>query len=291
MVKMVLDEVSGDVAAVTHVLDSLAAHGDMQTRGQAMLYAPQVAMLRGRPRDALQKIVAFNAFASSAGLPPNAIQEAEYVAAMDVALDRPAPAVSHLDSALAISPIKSAAESDRDYLGVAEGYAQAGRADRARTILAQRSGDVRDTSRLRAELPRLNRVLGEVALAEGHPAEATQYLWKGDSLPDGPLDDCDLCTYTLVGRAYDKANQPDSAIKYYEKSSASTYLFRVSYDMSRAPIERRLGELYEAKGDRDRAVKHYQAFVDFWKDAEPEFQPQVADVRKRLARLSDTERR
>ena len=291
MVKMVLDEVSGDVAAVTHVLDSLVAHGDMLARGQAMLYAPQVSALRGRPREALQEVVAFNGFASSAGLPPSAVQEAEFVAIMKAALDHQGSAVLHLDSVLAISPFKSVSESDRDYLGVAESYALAGRADRAKAILAQRGADVRDTSRLRAELPRLNRVLGEVAGADGHPAEAIQYLWRGDSLPDGPLDDCDMCTYTLVGRAYDKANQPDSAIKYYEKSSASTYMFRVSNDMFRVPIERRLGELYEAKGDRDRAAKHYQAFVDFWKDAEPEFQPQVAEVRKRLARLSDTERR
>ncbi len=209
---------------------------------------------------------------------------------MNLALDRPASAVSHLDSILAITPIKSASPSDRDYLGVAEVYALAGRADEAKAILTQRTAEVRDTAKLRVQSPKLNRMLGEIDIAEGHPAEVILYLWKGDSPPDGPLDECDLCTYTLVGPAYDKANQPDSAIKYYEKSSASTYTFRGGYDMSRAPIERRLGELYEAKGDRDRAVKHYQAFVDFWKDAEPELQPQVAEVRKRLARLGNTER-
>ena len=137
----------------------------------------------------------------------------------------------------------------------------------------------------------LIRILGEIEIAEGRPADAIRDLWKGDSLPDGPLDDCDLCTYALVGRAYDKANQPDSAIKYYEKSSTSTYAFRLGYDPFRAPIERRLGELYEAKGNRDGAAKHYQAFVEFWKNAEPELQPQVAEVRKRLTRLGDTERR
>jgi hypothetical protein len=31
-------------------------------------------------------------------------------------------------------------------------------------------------------------------------------------------------------------------------------------------------------------------FVDLWKNAEPELQPQVLDVKRRLARLGDTEK-
>ena len=50
-------------------------------------------------------------------------------------------------------------------------------------------------------------------------------------------------------------------------------------------------ELLEAKGDRGRAAHYYAKFVDLWKNADPALQPQVADVRKRLARLSDIEPR
>jgi hypothetical protein len=32
-------------------------------------------------------------------------------------------------------------------------------------------------------------------------------------------------------------------------------------------------------------------FVDLWKNADPELQPQVAEVRKRLARLGDLEKK
>ena len=285
------DEVAGELTVASRLLDSLATHADLATRGQAMSMAPQMSVIRGRPREALQKMAVFNAFSVSAGIPPLTLQEAEFVSTMHAALDRPEAAASHLDSTLASTPLKAISEADRDYLGVAEMYAQAGRADKAKAILAQRTADVRDTAKLRAQSPIASRVLGEIAIAEGHPVDAIRDLWKGDSLPDGPFDGCDLCTYNLVARAYDKANQPDSAIKYYEKSSASTYAIRLSNDLFRAPIERRLAELYEAKGNHDAAVKHYQRFIDFWKDAEPELQPQVADVRKRLARLSDTERR
>ena len=54
---------------------------------------------------------------------------------------------------------------------------------------------------------------------------------------------------------------------------------------TRRLTNQRLGELYEAQGDRDKAVEHYNEFVEMWQDADPELQPQVNDVRERLARL------
>ena len=48
---------------------------------------------------------------------------------------------------------------------------------------------------------------------------------------------------------------------------------------------RRLGELYEERGEREKAVEYYNKFVELWKDADPELQPQVEDVRRRLAAL------
>ena len=51
----------------------------------------------------------------------------------------------------------------------------------------------------------------------------------------------------------------------------------------------RLGELYEAKGDITNAIKNYEEFVKLWKDADPELQPQVADIKARIARLRAAE--
>jgi hypothetical protein len=45
------------------------------------------------------------------------------------------------------------------------------------------------------------------------------------------------------------------------------------------------------RGDRVRATHHYAKFVELWKDADPELQPKVADVRRRLARLTAAEPR
>ena len=46
---------------------------------------------------------------------------------------------------------------------------------------------------------------------------------------------------------------------------------------------RRAGEMYEAKGDRKKALDYYGRFVDLWKDADPELQPGV-DAERMVAR-------
>jgi DNA-binding SARP family transcriptional activator len=52
----------------------------------------------------------------------------------------------------------------------------------------------------------------------------------------------------------------------------------------------RLGELYEAAGDRANAIAYYDRFAELWKDADPELQPVVRDVRQRIARLAGERR-
>jgi hypothetical protein len=56
-----------------------------------------------------------------------------------------------------------------------------------------------------------------------------------------------------------------------------------------AGAHKRVGELYEAKGNRQKAAAHYLAFVGLWKNADPELQPAVTAVKQRLAHLQDAE--
>jgi hypothetical protein len=73
----------------------------------------------------------------------------------------------------------------------------------------------------------------------------------------------------------------------YQRYLESTWNFRILADAYRlAPILRRVGELYEAKGDRRRAAQAYQRFVALWRQADPVLQPQVAEVRRRLAEVT-----
>ena len=57
-------------------------------------------------------------------------------------------------------------------------------------------------------------------------------------------------------------------------------------------LEKKLdGELYDARHDRARATEHYGAFLDLWKDADPDLQPVVMAVRTRNAELGRLEGR
>ena len=52
---------------------------------------------------------------------------------------------------------------------------------------------------------------------------------------------------------------------------------------------KRAGELYEARGDTARAITAYARFTSLWKNADPELQPRVAEVRQRLESLTRRE--
>ena len=89
-----------------------------------------------------------------------------------------------------------------------------------------------------------------------------------------------------LARAFDLANQPDSAIAYFDKYVHSAYVDRAFDDFQfLAGAYKRLGELYEERGDIQHATEYTQRFVDLWKNADPPLQPKVAEARARLARL------
>jgi tetratricopeptide (TPR) repeat protein len=48
---------------------------------------------------------------------------------------------------------------------------------------------------------------------------------------------------------------------------------------------KRLGELYEERGERAKAIEYYNSFVKLWSDADEELQEQVSEIRNRIARL------
>ncbi|HEY4139729.1 MAG TPA: hypothetical protein VGN65_14805, partial [Casimicrobiaceae bacterium] len=118
------------------------------------------------------------------------------------------------------------------------------------------------------------------------PADAVREIWKRDSLPDGPSSSCEHCLDFDLGRAYDLADKPDSTIKYWERYLADTYTRSPSRDGPiLAGVHKRLGEIYEAKGDLPKAESHFTSFLELWSNADPELQPKVTEVKKRLAAI------
>jgi tetratricopeptide (TPR) repeat protein len=95
-----------------------------------------------------------------------------------------------------------------------------------------------------------------------------------------------------LAEAYRRSGQTDSAIASYERYVNSTSAdFAIYTDVHWQPDAfRRLGELYETKGNLPKARKYYESFIELWKDADAELQPQVTAVRNRLRMIGAQDR-
>ena len=191
-----------------------------------------------------------------------------------------------MDAIRAQVPLRSLPVEQREYFSMATFYAWAGRPDKARDMLAQYDTDVREPQVRRNLEPARHAALSQILIAEKKPREAIAEIWKTDSLPDGPASECTHCVDSDLGRAFDLANEPDSAIFYWERYLGDPAARAPGRDaIILAGIHKRLGELYEGRSDLPRAISHYSAFLNLWKNADPELQPKVKAVQQRLATL------
>jgi eukaryotic-like serine/threonine-protein kinase len=258
-------------------------------RINALANLAQFSLLHGRLRASDSLYGAVRALQSTMGQPPNVLSDSVTFAQQLLWYEQDSNrAVRVLDATLARVPLKTLPEERRPYFTIASLYAMAGRIDKARAMIAQFDAEVKDSTTRMLESPGRHWAFGEIALAEKRPLEAVREFWKSDSLPDGPDGDCYFCKEVLVARAFDAANQPDSAIVHFERFLAGHFPSRLALDdQYLAPAEQRLAELYEAKGDSQRAASHYLAFIDLWKNADPLLQPRVQEAKRRLARMSE----
>jgi tRNA A-37 threonylcarbamoyl transferase component Bud32/tetratricopeptide (TPR) repeat protein len=262
-------------------------------RARATYQLGDLAMLRGRLAESerLEADAAAQDVARGA-VPPPLIGKLDS-AWIDIWFrEQPGRGVQKIDAVLARMPLRTLPAYERPYFRVATLYALAGRPDRAHAILTQYEADVQDSALRRRDEPGRHTARAEIALAEKRPLDAVAEFKLGDRLPDGPVDECTVCLPARLGRAYDQAGVPDSAIVLYERYIATPNSIKLTPSLDPALLagmHKRLGELYESKGERQQAIGHYLTFVELWKNADPELQPQVADVTQRLARLRAAE--
>jgi len=223
------------------------------------------------------------------GVPGKYLEDAIALAIIDVHYHKaPDAARREVEEALRRHPLASMPAEDRPYLGLAFLYADAGRPDRARQLLADYEAAVPEGAR-RGQ-PFRNGVAAHIAFAEGRIQDAIRDYrrWYDE-------DGCAVCGLFLLGRAYERAGQPDSALAVYERAVTTPgYLRAFEEQATLGPTYRRLGELYEERGDTARARDYYGRFVELWKDADAELQPSVREVRQKLehakARRTDAQR-
>jgi eukaryotic-like serine/threonine-protein kinase len=268
---------------------------DPGNRAFATHQLANLAMLHGRLGESQRLEADAVAQDVSRGVPPPPLSVQLDSAWLEIWFrEQPARGIGKLDAALALVPLRSLRASERPYLRIAQLYALAGRPDRARALLTQYAAEVKDSALIRDREPDRRNALAEIALVEHRPTDAVVEFRRGDERPDGPADECAPCLPARLGRAYDQANLPDSAIAADERYISTPYWAKLSTSQDPALLagmHKRLGELYEAKSDERRALEHYGKFVELWKDADPELEPQLADVKRRMARLRDTQRR
>ena len=126
-----------------------------------------------------------------------------------------------------------------------------------------------------------------VALADQKWDEAIRQLHEADKR----VSISDNYAYAALAQAHDFAGHSDSAIVYFEKFVKYKDPNMNEDSQFLAGAYKRLGELYEAKGDREKAIANYEKFVDLWKNAESDLQPKVTEVRERLNRLRGATRK
>ena len=190
-----------------------------------------------------------------------------------------AAALGIIGTALRQYPLARMSAADRPYSNLVGLYAAAGRPDLARAM--QRSWE-QDAPAGRRRTPERHVIEAQVAFAERDYTRAAT-AWRAFNDAMG----CVVCGLYDLGRAYDAAGQADSAVAVWQRAVTLPDLNRMDADpLELAPTLKRLGELYERRADRQRALDAYSKFVELWRDVDPEFQPVVADVKRRIERLA-----
>ena len=195
-----------------------------------------------------------------------------------------AAAARRADVALATTPLASLDPADRPHVAAVRALAFAGKVDAAKAVLADFDRTRRDLTLLLDPYQRAQ-MSADIAMAEQR-YDAAAAAYRDAPRPERPWE-----RLPDLARAYDLGGKADSAIAVYARYAAGSEFGRLPSDaLYLAPSVKRLGELYEAKGDRDNAIKQYTRFVELWKNADPELQPKVIEVKDRLRKLTPVER-
>jgi tRNA A-37 threonylcarbamoyl transferase component Bud32/tetratricopeptide (TPR) repeat protein len=187
-----------------------------------------------------------------------------------------ASAIRQIDQAL--TEAEKLPEANRPYSVIGGAYAIVGDLPKARamvTALRQRGlvtpSQVQDPLLLESM----------IAYHEKRYADGIRLARQGDT------GQCTVCALPVLAMNYDMSGQTDSAIAVFDRYVKSTAVFnRGMVDgLMLAGSYKRLGELLEAKGDMKGALANYEQFLRVWKHADPDLQPRVTEVRKRVDRL------
>src|SRR5687768_2737870 len=174
------------------------------------------------------------------------------------------------------------------------------------SLLSSRVGDDQAAARYAGELEALDAppeaaavasalvrtARADVALRNGRAAEALTLLEPVQG--EVPLELVYLKVFATVrefgqeharylrAEALTALRRHDEALRLYQTSFQGSPAELVYL----APVHLRQAQIFEARGDREKAVTHYRRFVALWGNADMPLASAVTDARSRLARLA-----
>ncbi|MBI3504282.1 MAG: protein kinase [Proteobacteria bacterium] len=273
----------GDFATADSLLrDALPGVRVPEARASGALLLSNVETARGRVHEGQRALA--QAVIHPAGTPSGDAERLTVMIdsawALAYYLGDAAGARATLQRALKQVPIESIGAGDRPWQALLAVAAVTRDAPAARTYATALERDL-SASRWTVIVGTREAARGLAAMADNRPKDAAALFataYKGDV---GRED-----TGPWRAQALDLMNQPDSAIAEFERYVAAgpNYQLGTQRDFL-AGSYKRLGELYDAKGNSAKALENYEKFVDLWKDADPELQPKVKAARARIEEL------
>ncbi len=282
----------GDLDSLEKTLKALSRSDNVILKINGVSGLANYSLLRGKPSETIRYgAEAQRQSVALGGQPSNMAADSLQFSYLDLTWHNDtARALRRMDQVLTRFDIDKLPVPQRPYLGLAIFYASAGRVDRARSYLARDDASITDSIQRRIAEPNRHAVLAIIARTEGRYPEALRELWRADTTYDGPNGSCAVCLLDDVAWTWDLAGVADSAIHYFELYLRTPFLGKQNFDASQKPLMlKRLGELYEAKGNVAKAAENYRGFIRLWEHADPTLQPKVAEVRRKLSRMADVE--
>jgi serine/threonine protein kinase/Tfp pilus assembly protein PilF len=131
--------------------------------------------------------------------------------------------------------------------------------------------------------------LGQKEMKRNHFSKAIKHFKKALSLLPFPNNQplyiqAHFWFINPLALAYFKSGNLDKAAEEYEKIITLTK-GRIFCGDIYAKAFYQLGNIYQKKGWKGKAIDSYNKFIDLWKNCDPIFQPLVEDARKRVKEL------
>ena len=260
------------LAAATGAYDSAETHArrllaaapdDADHRGEAIRTLANLALLRGRLAESTRlRHQAMSIYEANGDLAGYWLEVATLATGEIRLARRPDEARRVVADALRRHPLDSLPPGGRPYVQLGVVYAGLGDLDRA--------------AEMQAALERLGLARGRFAEAQWRRLRGTILLGRRRYLEAqaelrlaAEREECALCSLPALGRSYDLAGRTDSAAAVYERYLRTPWMKRLELDATElGAVCLRLGDLYQARGERARAAAMYRRVAALWRGGE-----------------------